>query len=125
MHIQLEANAKNTISSYDLSKVVVNGELYQDSFILSNQSLITPWPVDSLADLTESTLTPIIQLNPDVILIGHTNIGALLPITIQSWLSTQRIGIECMPIGAACRTFNVLLSENRNVVVGFIMDKNR
>jgi len=120
MHIQLETNAPNTISSYDSSKVIVNDQLYQESFILSKQALISPWEVHSLADLTESTLSPIIKLYPDVILIGHSNLGPLLPITIQSWLSKQRIGIECMPIGAACRTFNVLLSENRNVVVGFI-----
>ena len=38
----------------------------------------------------------------------------------MSLLSQQRIGIECMSIGAACRTYNILLSEHRAVVAGFI-----
>ncbi|HAU0934786.1 TPA: hypothetical protein JBH70_12550, partial [Legionella pneumophila] len=54
------------------------------------------------------------------IIIGHLQTGKTLPVTLISQLSQKRIGIECMSIGAACRTYNVLLSEHRAVVAGFI-----
>ncbi len=121
MYIQLEGRAPNTITSYDDKQLVINGTTYSNSMILSTQTIISPWSVHLLNELTPSTMTEMIQLNPEVILIGHSEPGAQPPIETRQWLSQQRIGIECMLIGAACRTFNVLLSEGRAIVAGFIM----
>lgn len=61
------------------------------------------------------------QVKPEIIIIGHENPGKFPPMEFMSHLSQLQIGMECMSIGAACRTYNVLLSENRAVVAGFIM----
>ena len=44
-----------------------------------------------------------------------------LPMALIEYLANQRIGIEIMSIGAASRTFNVLLSEQRAVVLGIVL----
>lgn len=121
MHIQIETPAQNTIKSYDDSQVMINNTLYQDNFILSKETIISPWLIPSLNLLTIDDIKPIMELNPKVILIGHNSPGFQLPINIQQWLSTYQIGIESMMLGAACRTFNVLLAEDRHVVAGFIL----
>lgn len=121
MHIQLEGRAPNTITSYDDQQLIINGITYPNSIIVSTQTIISPWKIHSLNELTPSAMTEMIQLNPEVILIGHSESGAQPPIETRQWLSQQRIGIECMHIGAACRTFNVLLSEGRAIVAGFII----
>lgn len=121
MHIQIEARVPNTISSYDTQGIVVNAIRHEKSLIISRTQVITPWPVLRLDELTEETMTPILALAPEIILIGHMEATAQIPHLIQASLSKHRIGIECMSLGAACRTFNVLLSEGRQIVAGFIL----
>lgn len=121
MHIQLENRDQNTISSYDEHQLIINGTAYRTSVIISPQTIISPWLLHSVSELTVMSMASMVQLNPEVIIIGHSNLGDRLPIETQQWLSQQRIGIECMLIGAAARTFNVLLSEGRAIVAGFIL----
>ena len=121
MQIQLEHRNQNTILSYDNHQLIINEETYRNSVIISPQSILSPWLLHSVNELTLSSMACIMQLNPEVIIIGHANLGERLPIETQQWLSQQRIGIECMLIGAAARTFNVLLSEGRAIVAGFIL----
>ncbi len=66
----------------------------------------------------------LLQLQPEVILIGYNGHNKLLIELIQD-LAKKKIGLECMSIGAACRTFNILLSEGRKVVAGFILNNRK
>lgn len=120
MQIHLEASDQHTIRSYGDSQINVNNTVYNDSLIISRQNIISPWPVHSVLDLTEDLLTPILELQPEVIIIGHNQPNAQIPIMLVQFLAKQRIGIECMSIGAASRTFNVLLGELRAVVAGMV-----
>ena len=120
MEIQLESAEPHTIQSYsDQSILVADSTLYH-SCIISRESIQTAWPIQSIEELTVDHLAALLQDKPDVIILGHTGKPTLLR-HIASELSKQKIGIECMPIGAACRTFNVLLSEHRAVVLGIIL----
>lgn len=123
MQIQIDSRTPNSIMSYDESQLVINHVSYKNSLIVSAHDRLSPWPVHSLLELTETNLIPMIQLKPELILIGHPNLGQHPPVLILEWLSKQRIGLEYMLIGAACRTFNVLLSEGRACVAGFILNQ--
>ncbi len=39
---------------------------------------------------------------------------------VRDLFKARNIRLECMNTGSACRTYNVLLSENRNVAAGLI-----
>ena len=120
MQINLESSETHTITSYDDSHITINHITYGDSLIVSKQTIISPWPVHSVTALSEILLTPIIQLQPDVIILGHKQLGLQIPIMIVQYLAKLGIGIESMSIGAASRTYNVLLSEERNVVAAMV-----
>ena len=120
MQIHIDSRNLNSIISYNESQLMINDVIYKDSLIVSAHGILSPWSIHSLQELTEANLMPMIQLNPELILIGHPHLGQQPPLLIQEWLSKQRIGLECMPIGAACRTFNLLLSEGRSCTAGFI-----
>ena len=122
MQINLESSDIHTITSYSDSQITVNNTAYNDSLIISRQVIISPWPVHSVVELSEDLLKPILELQPEVIIIGHNQLGVQVPIMLVQYLANQRIGVECMSIGAASRTFNVLLGEQRNVVLGVILD---
>lgn len=121
MHIQQEAPDKHTIQSYTDTSITVNTVLYQHSVIVSPTLIIDDWPVHTLAALNETSLEPLRHGHPEIIIIGIHQPKAPLPLALIAQLSKERIGIECMSIGAACRTFNVLLGEQRRVVVGIIL----
>ena len=121
MNINLEAPDSNTIRSYTDSQITIGSEIYKKSTIISQDTIISPWEIVSVADINDENIGLLLQQNPDIILIGHASISVSVPIGILSYLSKKRIGMECMSIGAACRTFNVLLNEQRKVVAGIII----
>lgn len=120
MHINLEANDQFSIQAYSESEVRIHSVSYQHNLIVSKQGVISPWPVVDITALTEECLADIIAQKPEVIIIGHELSGHFAPLPIMQYLSQHRIGLECMSIGAACRTYNVLLAEYREVVLGLI-----
>ncbi len=121
MHINLESADKHTIQSYSDSEIKVNHILYQNSILISRNEIISPWDAHSVQELSNETiLESLLKFNPEIIIIGHKQLGMPLPIDVIERLSKLRIGIENMSLGSACRTFNVLLGEQRAVVAGII-----
>jgi len=120
MEIQLEAREPHTIQSYSDTAITVDGEVYSKSIAINHNTLITDWSVTQASELNAKLLEPLIALKPEIIILGSHNPDALRRLDAVRQLCEQKIGVECMDIGAACRTFNVLLSEERAVVVGII-----
>ncbi|EHL29070.1 Mth938-like domain-containing protein [Legionella drancourtii] len=120
MHINLEAAENHAVQAYSDNQIQINSIVYERSLIVSKTEIITELAIKDIQEIDEQYLQQLIKFKPEVIIIGHENTGKFPPMSIISQLSQQRIGIECMSIGAACRTYNVLLSEERAVVAGFI-----
>ena len=120
MHIHSETAEKHTVQAYSDNQIQINSILYKGSLIVSKEKIISDLPIKNIQEMDEGYLKLFLEFKPEVIIIGHGESGAFPPMSIMSQLSQLRIGIECMSIGAACRTYNVLLSEHRSVVAGFI-----
>lgn len=120
MHINLEATEQHAVQAYTDNKVQINSIIYERSLIVSHQEIITDVTIKNIQEMDEDYLQRLMQLKPEVIIIGHGQTGTFPPMSIISELSQHQIGIECMSIGAACRTYNVLLGEHRAVIAGFI-----
>lgn len=119
MEIQLESIEPNTILSYHESSILVGQTTLSQSCILSKHAIVPNWPIQNIDELDWDHMNTLLQYQPDVILIGHAS-GPKLLLEFASELSHKKIGIECMTIAAACRTYNVLLCEQRAVVLGMI-----
>ncbi|KTD26192.1 Mth938-like domain-containing protein [Legionella maceachernii] len=120
MHINLETADKHSVQSYSDHEIKVDSIVYQTNLIVSSHEIITDWPINNILQLNEESIAPLLQYNPNIVVIGHKQQGQFPPPAIFAALSKQRIALECMSIGAACRTFNILLSEFREVVMGII-----
>lgn len=123
MHINLEAAEQHAVQAYSDKKIQINSIIYESSLIVSKEEIITDLSINNIQDIDEAYLNLLLKLKPELVLIGHENIGKYPPMAIISQLSQHQIGIECMSIGAASRTYNVLLSEYRAVIAGFIFKK--
>jgi uncharacterized protein len=108
------------VRSVTADGIQVVDDYYTGPIIISASRLITDWPVKSIEQLGESELEVIFQLAPEIVLIGTGPKQEFLPPGLLMCFYNRSIGIEAMATDAACRTFNVLVSESRNVVAALL-----
>ncbi len=120
MQISLDMTSGNQIKSYKPGEIQINDVLYEDNIILTPTQII-PWPLISFDQFQEAHLQELIALNPTVIILGTGNQQHWLPQKLIAMAYEKNIGIEIMMTDAACRTYNVLSSEGRNVVAALII----
>lgn len=116
-----ENNAKYQIKSYQPGSVKINNQIYTKSLIITPTQLFENWPPQSSKDLTAANFQEILQLQPNILLIGTGEVHEFIPLEIYGHLLNESIGVEIMSTGAACRTFNALVAENRNVAAALII----
>lgn len=120
MKLTLENRSKNWIRGYDNGEIRVADQHIHHHCLISAEA-ITPW--NAADDLTDDAIRPILAMNPEVVLLGLANINSLPPASIYAAFLKRNIGFEVMEVGAACRTFNVLLGEGRHVVLALLLEK--
>ena len=109
------------IQSYQQEGVNINGKLYRDSLVVSQTSLDSQWPVQSIDDLDTEILQQLLSHEPEVILVGTGQRLRFPHPRIYAPVVSQGVGIEFMDSGAVCRTYNILLAEDRRVVAAIII----
>jgi len=98
----------------------IAGRLCSGPLIVSANKLLTDWPVSSPEDLNSQHLDQILEFEPELVLIGTGKRQIFLSPEMLMVFYRQSVGIETMNTHAACRTFNVLVSEGRNVVAALM-----
>ena len=99
----------------------IRHETLTHSVIIMPEQIVRDWPPQARDDLTIEHFDTIIAMQPEVVLFGT---GARLwwpSSTILSAFARQRIGFEVMDTAAACRTYNILVYEGRNVAAALLM----
>ena len=108
------------IRSISDAGIRVNDDYYSSPFILAGQQIVPEWNVDSIDDISEETLQVIFDMQPELVLIGCGTTQVFLPPAVQAHFIHRNIGFEIMITDAACRTFNVLVAEGREVVAALL-----
>ena len=113
--------SRYSISGYDPGLVSINEKDYRRSLILAPNALLEDWPVSHIGEMSAAHFEPVYAMNPDVILLG-TGEKQIFPEPAMLGLFAQKgIGVEVMNTPALCRTFNILVAEDRNVVAAIIL----
>jgi len=116
-----QADGKNLFTGYGDGYVEVNRGRHSASLLVSGETLVTDWPASSIDGLTGDHMAAIVQLNPEIVLLGTGRAFHFPEQKLLAPLYSARIGVEVMDTPAACRTFNILLGEGRNVVAALIV----
>src|SRR5688572_4729948 len=101
--------------------VLVNQRTLERSFLLAPDRLVEDWRPTSAADLQPADLDAVLALQPALMLLGTGARQRFPSAAAMAALLTRGIGIEVMDNAAAARTFNVLATEGRRVVAGFLL----
>jgi len=113
--------SRYSFQAYDTGEVTINEKTHRQSLIVSPNELIEGWPVSHITDLNENNIASILGLKPDIILLGTGETQIFPPAEILGHFARNNQGVEIMNTGALCRTFNILVAEDRNVVAGIIL----
>jgi uncharacterized protein len=101
--------------------VLVNQEVLTRSFLLSPNQLVQDWRPTSAQDLGADDMQAVLAFEPALVLLGTGPRQRFPSAAAMAALLTRGIGIEVMDNAAAARTFNVLATEGRKVVAGFLL----
>ena len=122
MKFQREASSEFAITGYTVESVSVAGVEHRHSLRVSHQSAATPWPVTSFAEITALTIAEATQVQPEIVIIGTGKKLRFPPPDALRPLRDASIGFEVMDTAAACRTYNVLLGEGRQVAALLLIE---
>ena len=107
-------------SGYGPGYVAINGVRYERSVIVQADRIID-WDVTNFDGLDAAAFSALAALRLEILILGT---GAVLRFPEAAYvkvLRTAGIGMEVMDTSAACRTYNILLSEDRRVGAALLM----
>jgi uncharacterized protein len=104
------------VRSYSPEEVRVGETVLRHSFLISSTQLVADWKPQRVEDLTVEDIEAIVALEPEIVILGSGNQQKFPETRWLANLLSRGIGCEVMDTGAACRTYNVLVSEDRKVV---------
>ena len=116
-----QAEGRNSFTGYGEGYVEINRTRHGTSLVVNAERLVTDWPVTSIEGLSADHMAAIVELKPEIVLLGT---GAALRFPSPALLAPlykAGIGVEVMDTPAACRTYNILLGEGRNVLAAVIV----
>ena len=91
------------------------------SVIIMPEKIMKDWPPQTCDDLTAEHFDAVIAMQPEVVLFGSGPRLWWPPSALISAFAKQHIGFEVMDTAAACRTYNILVYEGRNVAAVLLM----
>jgi uncharacterized protein len=122
MKLTLESSARvNVVRAYSPSELHIGEHIIRARCIVTASELITDWEPAAYAELNPVHLETILALKPDVVILGTGPTQHFPPAAIRKVFAERGVGLEVMDLGAACRTFNVLVQEERRVAAALFL----
>ena len=103
------------------SFVEINKQRHTSNLIVMSDKLILDWQATDFISLSVADFAQILDLKPEVVLLGTGEKHQFLHPKIAQKLTENSIPLECMTTAAACRTYNFLMSEGRNVAAALLI----
>ena len=124
MKLQPDKSNSLTINAYGPGWIEVNGQRFTNSLIVSSLAGSSPlvWEVARFENLKSQDFEVLATSGAELVLFGS---GQRLRFPQPAWFASliqQGIGMETMDTPAACRTYNILASEGRKVVVALLLE---
>ncbi|MGD2119083.1 MAG: Mth938-like domain-containing protein [Chromatiales bacterium] len=110
----------NTITAYSSGEFRVGQQDFQGSLLVSTHAVSDGWPVNSVAEIDAQVIEALLERKPQTIIIGTGKTLQFPEYELLENLAGKHVGVEVMDTPAACRTYNILVAEGRNVLAALI-----
>ncbi|WP_412480135.1 Mth938-like domain-containing protein [Azonexus sp. IMCC34839] len=112
----------NMFTAYGEGYVAVNNEKHEKSLILLPEAIMPDWTEAKPETLSEADMAKLLELGTEIVLLGTGQRLRFPPGALLRPFAPAGIGLEVMDIQAACRTYNILAAEGRQVAAALIFD---
>lgn len=112
----------NTIHRHDPGRIVVGSNAYAHSIVVPWVGEVLGWDVAGFDELVAEHFERLAALQPELVIFGSGRRLRFASPALLRPLIERRVGFEAMDTAAACRTYNVLVSERRSVVAALILE---
>ncbi len=121
MDLTLQKNSsEKVIKNYENHLIYINDDIYDHNLIISKEKIIL-WNISDVTNIMFDDLNDAVKEDPEIIIIGSGEEPILPNISLMNKFFELGIGLEFMKTEAACKTFNVLSSEDRKVVAALFI----
>ena len=112
-------SALNTFSGYGGGFVLINGQRHEVNLIVLPERIV-PWQAVAFDALKEADFDVFLELNLEILLLGTGPKQRFPHPRLTQALAAKRVGVEAMDLRAACRTYNILMAEERRVAAALL-----
>ena len=120
MELTLQKNlSKFYIKSFTEKSIIIGDNEYTDNIIIYDK--IRPWNIKKSELFNLDSYNTLVTHNPDIIIIGCGNKQILPTQEFIEYFTSNSIGVEIMTTESACKTFNILISEQRKAIACLIV----
>lgn len=116
-----QAAGNQLITGYGEGWVEVSAIRYEQSLIVLPNQVVTDWEVQDFDKLTVADFEGIVELKPEVVLLGTGKTHRFIHPRLTAPLTSIGVSVECMDTTAACRTYNILMAEGRHVAAALLI----
>jgi len=110
------------VKHYEPGQVRVNDLVFTDSCFITQFTTHENWPCHSITELTTDHLDLLLETKAEVIILGTGDKQVFPEPKLFAYCASKGVGLEVMANDAACRTYNVLTTEDREVVMALVFD---
>ena len=110
----------NLIRAYTHDEIRVGERAVRHNCIVAADQLLE-WSAHSATSLSVHEIEPILALKPEIVILGTGSEQRFPAAPVLGAILSRGVGCEVMNTGAACRTYNVLVGEDRRVVAALIV----
>lgn len=111
----------NTITGHGPGFIMVNRERVASHLIVMPGQLVSPWEVGRADAVSLADFELLLGLKPELVIFGSGATFRFPDPRIGAAFAAARIGFDVMDTPAGCRTYNVLMSEGRNVAAALLV----
>lgn len=110
---------RQIVDSYGRNGFHVGGVAYEGAILVTAEATVA-WPVGSLAEVTPDSLSALFGRGIEILLLGCGPRMVPVAPALRAALKAKGIVVDAMDTGAACRTYNVLVAEERRVAAALL-----
>ncbi len=115
---------RTIIQAFDSHSITVDNRRYESSVILTPES-IDLWPITHTDQLTLNHFSQLAHQPAEALILGCGACGVLIEASLTRPLIENKIGLEIMSTAAACRTWNILAGDGRQVTAALIIESRQ
>ncbi|MFN9028885.1 MAG: Mth938-like domain-containing protein [Betaproteobacteria bacterium] len=117
-----QRSSLNTVTAYGPGFIEINAQRHTRAVVCSPDQPIADFPVRRFDDLQAEHFAALLEQQPEIVLLGSGDKQRFAHPRLTRSLTNAGIGVESMTTQAACRTYNILMTEGRRVLAVFLME---